>query len=61
MLAKGALNGFFPRFNLGRGRTIPKYAKPLYFHFTVKARMEDPTLHYTPRAHWLEGTEEYVE
>jgi len=43
--------------NLGRGRLV--YAKPK-FHVTVKERMADKSLKYTPRARWTHGTEVYV-
>ncbi|KAL6304319.1 hypothetical protein BKA93DRAFT_733275 [Sparassis latifolia] len=44
--------------NLGRGRKI--YEKIPLFHVTVKERMEDKTLKYTPKAIWTPGTEVYV-
>ncbi|KAJ6579424.1 hypothetical protein B0H10DRAFT_2099928 [Mycena sp. CBHHK59/15] len=46
-------------FHLGKGRPIvnpqPK------FHFTVKERMKNTLLKYTPKAQWTAGTEVYVE
>ncbi len=47
------------RIHLGRGREIPDI-KPK-FHVTVKERMQDQDLKYTPRAKWTTGTETYVE
>ncbi|PIL22453.1 hypothetical protein GSI_15141 [Ganoderma sinense ZZ0214-1] len=44
--------------HLGRGRDLPNKPK---FHVTVKERMEDADLKYTPRAKWTAGTEIYVE
>ena len=45
------------RFHLGRGREVPSH--PL-FHESVKTRMEDPLLRYSPRAQYRKGTEKYV-
>ena len=45
------------RIHLGRGRQLPDAPK---FHITVKQRMEDASLKYTPRAKWTAGTEIYV-
>ncbi|KAH9979975.1 hypothetical protein BGW80DRAFT_1514339 [Lactifluus volemus] len=45
------------RFHLGRGRQLP--ARPL-FHESVKIRMDNPGLNYSPRALYEKGTEEYV-
>ena len=47
------------RIHLGRGRQISD-VKPK-FHVSVKERMEDQNLKYTPRAKWTAGTESYVE
>ncbi|KAI1793368.1 hypothetical protein LXA43DRAFT_972022 [Ganoderma leucocontextum] len=44
--------------HLGRGRDLPEKPK---FHVTVKERMEDADLKYTPRARWTAGTETYVD
>ncbi|OCH91234.1 hypothetical protein OBBRIDRAFT_834390 [Obba rivulosa] len=44
--------------HLGKGRYIP-YAKP-NFHISVKERMADTSLDYTPRARWTKGSEVYV-
>ncbi|EIN07594.1 hypothetical protein PUNSTDRAFT_103627 [Punctularia strigosozonata HHB-11173 SS5] len=46
-------------FHLGRGRVINDPAPN--FHVTVKARVQDTSLKYTPRARWAKGTEVYVE
>ncbi|KAF7364820.1 hypothetical protein MVEN_00352100 [Mycena venus] len=55
---KGAWHRKFG-FHLGRGRTVvdpnPK------FHYTVKERMANTALKYRPKAHWVAGTEVYVE
>ncbi|TFY66446.1 hypothetical protein EVG20_g4650 [Dentipellis fragilis] len=45
-------------FHLGRGRWVP--SDPV-FHESVKQRMGDPALKYTPRARYQQGTETYVE
>ena len=45
------------RFHLGRGREVPSH--PL-FHESVKIRMENPLLNYSPRAQYKKGTEKYV-
>ncbi|KAA1469715.1 hypothetical protein DENSPDRAFT_638958 [Dentipellis sp. KUC8613] len=45
-------------FHLGRGRWVP--SDPV-FHESVKQRMDDPALKYTPRARYKLGTETYVE
>lgn len=47
------------RFHLGRGRQAPE-DQPVRIHETVRERMQDPTLKYTPRATWKAGTEIYV-
>ena len=47
----------FFRFHLGRGREVPSH--PL-FHESVKTRMEDPVMNYSPRAQYRKGTEKYV-
>ena len=47
------------RWNLGRGRYVNK-AGPLLFHETVRMRMQDTTLKYTPKAQYEKGTETYV-
>ncbi|KAH9947605.1 hypothetical protein B0H21DRAFT_323664 [Amylocystis lapponica] len=44
--------------NFGRGRIIPE--KQPKFHITVKERMGDQALKYTPRARWVHGSEVYV-
>lgn len=44
--------------NFGRGRTI--YQQNPLFHITVKERMADKALKYTPKAIWTPGTESYV-
>jgi hypothetical protein len=44
---------------LGRGRNI--YVTNPKFHITVKDRMDDAKLKYTPKAVWKKGTEVYVE
>jgi hypothetical protein len=45
--------------HMGRGRKLidpsPK------FHISVKQRMEDRSLNYTPKAKWTPGTETYVD
>ncbi|EIW59114.1 uncharacterized protein TRAVEDRAFT_28448 [Trametes versicolor FP-101664 SS1] len=46
-------------FHLGRGRQVPVDA-PLKIHETVRERMQDPSLKYTPRAKWTAGTETWV-
>ncbi|KAI0333677.1 hypothetical protein GY45DRAFT_1244065 [Cubamyces sp. BRFM 1775] len=46
--------------HLGRGRDIPTDAPPK-FHVTVRERMQDTTLKYTPKAKWTPGTEVYVD
>ncbi|KAI0632336.1 hypothetical protein C8Q77DRAFT_1125094 [Trametes polyzona] len=46
-------------FHLGRGRQVPVDVPPM-IHGTVRMRMEDPTLQYTPRAQWKRGTEVFV-
>jgi len=45
------------RFNLGSGRRVP--SDPL-FHESVKIRMENPLLNYSPRAQYKKGAEKYV-
>ncbi|KAI0702283.1 hypothetical protein BC835DRAFT_1263977 [Cytidiella melzeri] len=45
-------------FHLGKGRQIPDMQPK--FHESVKERMEDKTLKYTPRATWRANTECYV-
>ncbi|THH11156.1 hypothetical protein EW145_g852 [Phellinidium pouzarii] len=45
--------------HLGRGRYV-KQTGPLLFHETVRIRMEDKTLGYTPKAKYIKGTETYV-
>jgi hypothetical protein len=47
------------RFNLGRGRYVNK-SGPLLFHETVRMRMEDAELKYTPQARYTKGQETYV-
>ena len=47
------------RIHLGRGRQISD-TKPK-FHVSVRERMQDQNLKYTPRAKWTAGTELYVE
>ncbi|EMD39907.1 hypothetical protein CERSUDRAFT_81231 [Gelatoporia subvermispora B] len=44
--------------HLGKGRYIP-YSQP-NFHVSVKERMADTALKYTPRARWTKGSEVYV-
>ncbi|KAI0801922.1 hypothetical protein BC629DRAFT_153777 [Irpex lacteus] len=44
--------------HLGRGRHIPDNSPK--FHESVKERMENQELKYTPRASWNKGTETYV-
>ncbi|KAH9891558.1 hypothetical protein C8Q73DRAFT_650292 [Cubamyces lactineus] len=46
--------------HMGRGRDVPTDAPPK-FHVTVRERMQDPTLKYTPKAKWTPGTEVYVD
>ncbi|KAJ7740261.1 hypothetical protein DFH07DRAFT_982833 [Mycena maculata] len=46
-------------FHLGKGRVIPD-AQPK-FHHTVKERMANAALKYTPKAQWTKGNEVYVE
>lgn len=46
-------------FNLGKGRVI-RIEHPK-FHVSVKERMEDPKLKYTPKARWTKGQEVYVD
>jgi len=43
--------------HFGRGRELP--SRPL-FHESVKTRMSDPVLDYSPRAQYEKGTELYV-
>jgi len=45
------------RFHLSRGRDVP--SQPL-FHESVKTRMDNPVLNYSPRAQYEKGTEKYV-
>ncbi|PSR71732.1 hypothetical protein PHLCEN_2v12380 [Hermanssonia centrifuga] len=47
-------------FHMGKGRTIPDDFMPK-FHETVKDRIADAALKYTPRAFWKKGTETYVQ
>ncbi|KAI9058264.1 hypothetical protein FKP32DRAFT_1688725 [Trametes sanguinea] len=46
-------------FHMGRGREIPQDMPP-NFHVTVRERMQDPSLKYTPRAKYTLGKEVYV-
>ncbi|OSD07307.1 hypothetical protein PYCCODRAFT_1463594 [Trametes coccinea BRFM310] len=46
-------------FHMGRGREIPQDTPP-NFHVTVRERMQDPSLKYTPRAKYAQGKEVYV-
>ncbi|KAI0365700.1 hypothetical protein BV20DRAFT_953672 [Pilatotrama ljubarskyi] len=46
--------------HLGRGRQVPLDVQPK-FHVTVRERMQDPNLKYTPKAQWKAGTEVYVD
>ncbi|KAJ2976403.1 hypothetical protein NUW54_g11571 [Trametes sanguinea] len=46
-------------FHMGRGREIPQDTPP-NFHVTVRERMQDPSLKYTPRAKYTLGKEVYV-
>ncbi|KAI0064152.1 hypothetical protein BV25DRAFT_1800963 [Artomyces pyxidatus] len=43
--------------HLGRGRVLPENPK---FHQSVKIRMDDQALQYTPRARFTKGTETFV-
>ncbi|PFH49951.1 hypothetical protein AMATHDRAFT_146421 [Amanita thiersii Skay4041] len=45
--------------NFGRGRTI--YELKPNFHMSVKERMEDVELKYTPKAKWTKGCEVYID
>ncbi|KAI0822340.1 hypothetical protein BC628DRAFT_1327757 [Trametes gibbosa] len=45
--------------HLGRGRQAP-VDQPMLIHETVRERMQDPNLKYTPRTKWKRGTEIYV-
>jgi len=46
-------------FNMGRGRNI--FDEHPNFHSSVKTRMQDTSLKYTPRAKWTAGTEVYID
>lgn len=48
----------FCRFHFGKGRPIPD-VNPV-FHESVKERMADPTLKYTPKAIWSKNSEVYT-
>ena len=45
------------RLHLSRGREVP--SQPL-FHESVKTRMDNPVLNYSPNAQYEKGTEKYV-
>jgi len=47
------------KFNLGKGRVIRE--EHPHFHTSVKERMTDAELKYTPKAQWTNGTEVYVD
>ena len=47
------------KFHLGQGRYV-NHTGPLMFHETVRIRMNDPALHYTPAAIYEKGKESYV-
>jgi len=49
--------------HLGKGRLVPERGpdSPPKFHVSVKERMADKALEYTPKAQWKAGTEAYVE
>jgi len=49
--------------HLGKGRLIPDHGpeSPPKFHVSVKERLADKALKYTPKAKWKAGTEVYVE
>ncbi|KAI8971176.1 hypothetical protein BD414DRAFT_501210 [Trametes punicea] len=46
--------------HLGRGRQVPEVTAPK-FHVSVRHRMQDARLKYTPRAKYKPGTEVYVD
>lgn len=46
-------------FHLGRGRYVDQMG-PLLFHETVRIRMNDKSLQYTPNAKYEKGKESYV-
>lgn len=46
-------------FHLGRGRYVNE-GQPLLFHKTVKIRMDDKQLTYTPKAKYTKGQEVYI-
>lgn len=48
------------KFHLGQGRYVND-DEELLFHVSVKARMVDKTLNYTPKAKYKPGTEKYVD
>lgn len=47
------------KLHMGEGRYM-NHTSPLYFHETVRIRMNDATLKYTPKLHYPKGKEEYV-
>ena len=47
------------RANFGHGRYVNE-STPLLFHETVRMRMQDTALSYTPKAQYEKGTETYV-
>ena len=42
--------------NRGRGRQVPVHTEKLYFHISVKMRIECPDLGYKPRLKYRKGT-----
>ena len=53
------LTAIFSSMNMGKGRVIHDCGPN--FHISVRDRLNDETLNYTPRAKWKVGTEKYVE
>ena len=47
------------RFHLGEGRYV-NLDEELLFHISVKVRMADKTLNYTPKAKYTPGSEKYT-
>lgn len=47
------------RANFGRGRYVNQ-STPLLFHETVRVRMQDAALKYTPKAQYEKGAETYI-
>lgn len=51
------LMNHFLRINRGRGRDIPKQHAGVKIHRSVKLRMENPKLNYSPKAKWSADVE----